>query len=357
MKLIKPRFYDEFICIADRCTDNCCIGWEIDIDPLSLKRFDAVSGEFGERLRAAIRRGEDVCTFAFGEGERCALLREDGLCELILHQGEDSLCDICALHPRFFGWFNGRKEAGLGLCCEEVCRLLFKDTAPMSLVSEDIPEPWEETCSGELLTHLLSARDVLFHAITDRKRPLRDRLCDCSVYVRELQNNLDNGMMSLPKMSGNAFANTEPLPVIEALHTLWRSTESISAEWDTRMTELYDRRAEVADSFCRYLTENAAATWRYEHIAWYFCYRYFLDGVFEGEAVSRFGFAVMSVFAVALFDCLSWLDGGLTEWQRVLNLKLYSKQMEYSEENLMLAYDAVWDDPQLTPEIISACFM
>ena len=30
---MKPDYYDEFQCIADKCSDNCCTGgWEIDID-------------------------------------------------------------------------------------------------------------------------------------------------------------------------------------------------------------------------------------------------------------------------------------------------------------------------------------
>ena len=33
-----PDFYRDFHCIADRCSDSCCIGWEIDIDPDTLAR-------------------------------------------------------------------------------------------------------------------------------------------------------------------------------------------------------------------------------------------------------------------------------------------------------------------------------
>ena len=169
MKLTKPYFYDKFVCTANRCTDNCCIGWEIDIDDDSMKRFSAAEGDFGKRLRHAIHEHDGVHTFAFGEGERCALLREDGLCELILNMSEDSLCDICALHPRFFGWYNGVKQAGLGLCCEEVCRLLFSDSSPLGFVTEQTDEPWEETCCEETLEVLIKARETLYGILQDRQ--------------------------------------------------------------------------------------------------------------------------------------------------------------------------------------------
>ena len=29
---VYPGYYSGFRCIADKCKNNCCIGWEIDID-------------------------------------------------------------------------------------------------------------------------------------------------------------------------------------------------------------------------------------------------------------------------------------------------------------------------------------
>lgn len=84
--MMRPQFYDKFLCTGDKCTDNCCIGWEIDIDKPAMERFAKIPGEFGERLRSAIHGGEQP-TFALASGDRCALLREDGLCELILTAG------------------------------------------------------------------------------------------------------------------------------------------------------------------------------------------------------------------------------------------------------------------------------
>ena len=54
MLQVKPDFYDDFICIADKCHHSCCLGWEIDIDDESLRRFMAVEGEFGEYMRRNI---------------------------------------------------------------------------------------------------------------------------------------------------------------------------------------------------------------------------------------------------------------------------------------------------------------
>ena len=60
MKLRVPDYYDEFQCIADKCSDNCCIGgWEIDIDEDTYERYQQMSGETGEKLRSSIIQTED----------------------------------------------------------------------------------------------------------------------------------------------------------------------------------------------------------------------------------------------------------------------------------------------------------
>ena len=47
----RPAYYKAFRCIGSDCTENCCIGWEVDIDDESLEVYNSVGGEFGDRLR------------------------------------------------------------------------------------------------------------------------------------------------------------------------------------------------------------------------------------------------------------------------------------------------------------------
>ncbi len=358
MKLTKPWFYDDFVCIASQCTDNCCIGWEIDIDPISMQRFNCACGEFGERLRSAIHQGEDgVRTFAFGEGERCALLREDGLCELILNMGDDSLCDICALHPRFFGWFNGLKEAGLGLCCEEVCRLLFSDSVQLKFISSEIEEEYEQTCDETMLDMFLAARERLLGILQDRSISLKERMIYAVRFADGFQRLIDNGGDDIDSITlSDETAGSYVTATTEALLKLYCSMESISSEWDERLSQLTVRCSDILEAFPRFVKEFSGDMWRYEHIAVYFCYRYFLDGVFQGECISRIGMMCAAVLSVQMMDCLTWLEKGtLSEWDRILNLKLYSKQVEYSADNVEMLYDAVWDITELSPELIASC--
>ena len=49
MRLIRPVFYNEFECIADKCSYSCCAGWNISIDSNTAKENKTFKGEIGDR--------------------------------------------------------------------------------------------------------------------------------------------------------------------------------------------------------------------------------------------------------------------------------------------------------------------
>lgn len=130
----QPDFYTAFSCRASDCRHSCCKGWEIDVDEAALRRYAAVPGDLGQKLRASIFQDDDGAHFCLTHEERCPFLQPDGLCELICRLGKDALCEICALHPRFFLSFGDDELEGLGLSCEAACDLLLGGTGPLTLV-------------------------------------------------------------------------------------------------------------------------------------------------------------------------------------------------------------------------------
>ena len=123
-----PDYYKEFRCKADKCLHTCCAGWLVGIDEESLSRF--------EEDPEIKRKISDGC-FVMGPDGRCPFLRNDNLCEMILKHGEDYLCDICKEHPRFYNTFDDHIEAGIGLVCEEACRLVLECAKPFEFVATD----------------------------------------------------------------------------------------------------------------------------------------------------------------------------------------------------------------------------
>ena len=127
MSVWYPSFYPAFRCRADACRHSCCRGWEIDVDEDSAELYRSLSGELGDELRQALFSDEEGWHFRLDGEERCPFLEADGLCRLIKRLGEEALCDICALHPRFFEELDADELWGLGLSCEEATALLLKE--------------------------------------------------------------------------------------------------------------------------------------------------------------------------------------------------------------------------------------
>ncbi|MBQ6720702.1 MAG: flagellin lysine-N-methylase [Clostridia bacterium] len=165
MKVMAPDYYPAFRCTAGACRHTCCEGWEIDIDDEALARYQAMDGEFGERLRNCIALQPEP-HFELLPGERCPLLRADGLCDLIAEKGEECLCQICRDHPRFRNYWSDRVETGLGMACEEAARLILSADHPIRLIQigEDAEEP-EEPDEEELA--LRARRDRLLAEVKE----------------------------------------------------------------------------------------------------------------------------------------------------------------------------------------------
>ena len=137
---IRPSFADAFSCKAGECRHSCCKGWEIDIDDRSLSLYRQLLGAWRERMNAAICEDETGAHFVLTAQDACPFLRQDGLCDLILAFGEDALCDICALHPRFYELIGPYELSGLGLSCEAVCELLLAEGGELQFLCEETGE-------------------------------------------------------------------------------------------------------------------------------------------------------------------------------------------------------------------------
>ena len=156
VKIYWPDYYKDFRCKADKCLHTCCAGWLVGIDEESLSRFNK-DPEIAEKI-------SDGC-FVMDEDGRCPFLRDDNLCEMILRHGEDYLCDICREHPRFYNTFDDHVEAGIGLVCEEACRLVLNCDKPFRLFSSDGTEM-------ELPGYV--------KAVFDTSKPLTEKLSEIS---------------------------------------------------------------------------------------------------------------------------------------------------------------------------------
>ena len=175
MKLFAPDYYKEFKCIADRCTHSCCIGWEIDVDREALKRYRSSAHPYADKVLSSISSDGEP-HFSLCEGERCPHLDERGLCRIITEMGEGYLCDICREHPRFYNTTPLGREVGLGMSCEEACRIILSSD---SYAVNEIGRARGGVRKCAFIAPV--TRETLYSILSDRTSPYEKRLNDIAL--------------------------------------------------------------------------------------------------------------------------------------------------------------------------------
>ena len=293
MNIFKPNYYEKFKCIAHRCKHSCCIGWEIDIDDETLAMYQKKDGAFGERIRESIEEGH----FILGKNDRCPFLNNKNLCEIITNMGEDALCQICADHPRFRNFFSDREEIGLGMCCEEAARIILTFPDKAEIKGEDYPEDDEKV--------FFNGREQIFAIVQDREWSLEERIENlCGFYDLQLPD----------KDWQNVFYNLERL----------------DKAWEEKLELLKDRGKDVE------------TLWDlpFEQILVYFIYRHLSEGFYDGRIKERLLFAILSLRVIKHI----FANGEKTMENLIEICRMYSSEVEYSEENIEKLLDELEDN-------------
>lgn len=310
MILTFPTFYRDFKCIANRCTDSCCIGWEIDIDSAAYDKYRLMPESFQKNIAVC----DGVAHFVLTQDERCPFLQKDGLCKIILEHSEDMLCDICREHPRFYEWYGEYKDAGVGLCCEEAVRLLLESEKPLEYETVETQEISDDDTPEDICKSVFELRKSLFSIINDRSLTLSDRIERCFLKIGAKD-------VIAPCSADEFFAEcVEIAKEMSPFDELWE-------KYILRLEALSFQ--EVKERINKALSENQI---RYEKLLSYFVFRHFIKACFDGDLLSHFKFAVIMTILEMLIDCV---NGDL-----LFNTRYLSKQVEYSEENI----DALTDE-------------
>lgn len=330
MILRMPSYCKNFKCTADKCSDNCCIGWEIDIDPSSAEYYKSIGGGFGERLKKDITFGE-VCSFKM-EGERCAFLNENNLCDIIINLGEDSLCQICRDHPRYFEWYSAVKEGGVGLCCEEAARLILSQSERFSTYDVPCDDEGEDGYDEELYDYLIFVREQIIRLIEDESLPLKQRLVSALCFAHKVQDNVENFRCEKEE----PFIVSKDLSIdMSKIKERLMSLEIIDNRWEVYISRLSKKYGETERLICENKEPDKTVSRYLQNIAVYFIWRYFMKAVFDEEIFSKVWLSVISTLFIERMFVHAYIEGHDMSLELCSYLaKNYSKEIEYSEENL-----------------------
>ena len=314
MKTVVPNYYKSFQCIADKCRHSCCIGWEIDVDEETLASYDGISENIADRLKANISFCDGQAYFRMDEKERCPFLNQTGLCDIISEMGQDAVPYICREHPRFYNELSFGYELGLGLCCEEACRIILgqKEKTELEILEDD----GKTARSTKYENVLLRLRDDMISKIQNRDVPLEERLEELT-YIADIE---------IPYLPPKIYC--EPYLELESLDSAWSDLLNEYESSDFNYS---------GDGLDGYDTV-------FEKLTVYFLFRHIAPSSDNDDIFARLCFCIFSVrFIRSLCAYLLKKNGKLTFEDICEVCRMYSSEIEYSEENTaaMIDYFAI----------------
>lgn len=291
-----PTFYHTFQCKANQCHHTCCQKWTIDVDEETAKLYQTLPTPLGEDLRKFMTVDDEGYYFMFSDRQpTCPLLREDGLCRVVLELGEDSLCDTCHMHPRFYKYIEDLELCGVGLSCEEsVEKLLATEGDQLLFTIEDD--------NGEF---------------TAEDSPVLENIFDL------LALEIDPAICQ--------FTPNQSIHYCQKLVTVYKKTDPIDEEWTKQLAQLEAiLSSTTASTTMDLLKADTIDVSALNKVYQYILYRQ-IDMLAEYSLESLVRYAFDATVFIAL---LTHQFGNLPE-----QIRRWSEQIEYDEDNVAFLFN------------------
>lgn len=315
MEIVKPKYFNSFKCIAGRCPDTCCAGWDVEIDDASAEKYKSETGCLKQYFDKHLTTDEDGYIFSLVDG-RCPMLDENNLCRIQLENGETALCDTCRLFPRYFDDYGEIRETGLGLGCPEAARILLSPETDVEL-DRTVKSP-------DRIYNLLTEKREEFFTILDNKNfDLKMKLSAVLFSAAEFQSDIDK----VDLLGGDSSVEfSECINVLEKM-------EYISDKRKGRLISLSEEKAIYHNS------EKFAGD--IVRLFKYYLMRYMMTACFDLDLLTKVKYGIFAcIITERLYDSVPELSFD----ERVRILYGYSKEVEYSQINLDILDDAMYND-------------
>ncbi len=314
MIVVKPKYFDAFKCVADRCPDTCCAGWDVEIDGESAEKYKNETGSLKPFFDKHLTTDEDGYIFSLVDG-CCPLLDESKLCRIQLAKGEEALCETCRLFPRYFDDYGDIRETGLGLGCPEAARILLLPETEVCLDST--------AQSKDKIYNILSEKREEFFSILENKRyDLKLKLSSVLFSAAEFQSSIDRV---------DWLGNDSAVPFSDCIKVL-EKMEFISEERRSFLLSLSDEKAVYRNS--EKYSEDIVRLFQY------YLMRYMMTACFDLDLLTKVKYGIFAcIITKRIYDSFPELSFD----DRVRILYSYSKEVEYSPVNLDILDNSLYD--------------
>ncbi len=364
MILRKPEYYKEFTCIASDCQDNCCEGgWQIGIDEETAEYYQNLPGAFGEELRAAISRTDEYC-FKLKDGA-CPLLDENKLCRVYQELGVEHMGVVCDQFPRYSEYFGEVKETGIGLACEEAARIVLESDNFLCEEENLCEEVYEDSeFEPDLYEALVVLRDYLLEDLQEETHSLKHCVGALFVLANAAQAAINEddteGLQELSEALSTDVIDAwiedlnldaEDALADEDLTNLWlafEDLEPLGELWNGLYESVLDFHEDEHD-----LKSYAELQAEWKRLLAYYIYRYFTSACYSHNVLGVAQFAVVNLLAIR--DLMQIMDKGENPLELLKKiLHLYSREVEYSKDNVELLMENFLFDEVFAPANLNA---
>ena len=225
VKSIYPEYYNEFKCIGGSCEDSCCIGWDIDIDKVTFRKYYKVQDlEMKRMFQKNVHNNEesfsddvDYGKVKLKDDKRCPFLDCNNYCVIHSKLGEDYLSNVCTCFPRITNLVDGCYERSLDVACPEAARILllneegikFKESEEeigKHILSNQVDTKSKEL-SNSLAKYFKEIRKVCIKIIQNRKLELTERLFVLGEFINNLEDESESNFNNIEKFINNYDIN------------------------------------------------------------------------------------------------------------------------------------------------------
>ena len=271
MLYTRPDYYQDFECIADKCEDTCCAGWQIVIDKETLKKYTKIKGNFKKEILKNVNWFQG--TFKQDKSKRCAFLNDKNLCDLYLSQGEGGFCKTCREYPRHTEEFEGVREITLSISCPEVARILMNRIEPVRFLNEEKEGEEEfEDFDPFLYSILEDARKEMIAILQNRDQNIADRFLLVLGMAHDMQGRMNRQEMFACSDVIAKYTTDKALRFVkdyqqktkskdggmDFAHTMFKhlyELELLREEWGILLTETEDLLYQDKEKYCKIKNE------------------------------------------------------------------------------------------------------
>lgn len=370
--MVIPSYVSKFKCIGGECEDNCCIGWDIDIDKLTFRKLHKIQEEPYKKMfqksininNECINEALDYGRIKLNKEKRCPFLKENNYCKVQEHFGVDYLSSVCTQFPRVLNKIDDYYEISLDLACPEAARIILGNKDKVTFIKENkslgkytmagILETQNKEFKESPIKYFKEIRKFVLKIIQERNLSLREKLYVLGDFLYNLE---DVEINNIPKFlreyniikHGKEFENND-INYALSISFLKNAVDSLDIidEIDSERFREFTKEAlngyniknnkDIVDNSNKYINAYKEYEDKFINKYSYIFENYFIvfiinnlfpfsesDFVFDGYIMLLFRFALIRFYLVGIY-----LNNGKDSYNDIIDfIQVFAKAFEH----------------------------